>query len=210
MDDGSTDNSEFRIQNSELFKTKKIKILRHKKRIGKGEALNTGIRNTIGDVIVFMDADLQNDPEDLPKFLEKMEKGYDFVNGKRIDRHTDNFLLKTYSYFAEKFLKLFLNSPYTDINCGFKAFKKDVLKDFNFYGNNFRFFPLAVFYNGYRVTEIQVKNNPRKFGKSKFGANKLLVWIFDTLTAFFLYKFAESPLHFFGIIGGERRLDMIN
>jgi len=182
--------------------SKKIKLIKHKKRLGKGEALNTGVKNAVGNVIVFMDADLQNDPEDLPKLLAKIDEGNDFVNGIRKGRHDDNLLLKSYSFLAEKFLKKFIQSPFTDINCGYKAFKKVVLSEFSFYGNNFRFFPLAVFYNGYKVTEIEVKNNPRKFGKSKFGSGKLITGIFDTLTAYFIYKFAAQPLHFFGVIGG--------
>ena len=201
VDDGSNDNSEFRIQNSEFFQAKKIKLLIHKKRLGKGEALNTGIKNAKGEILVFMDADLQNDPEDLPKLLNKIDEGYDFVNGIRKGRHADNTILKSYSFLAEKFLKKFIGSPFTDINCGLQIFKKELLKEFTFYGNNFRFFPLAVFYNGHKVTEIEVNDHKRKFGRSKFGPGKLITGIFDTLTAFFIYKFSESPLHFFGIIG---------
>ena len=206
VDDGSTDNSISNIKDQisklHIKNQKEIKLYLHKKRLGKGQALRTGLEHSKGDIIVFMDADLQDDPEDLPKYLEKIAEGYDFVNGKRTRRHNDNLLLRAYSVFAEKFLKIFINSPYSDINCGFKAFKKSVLDDFAFYGNNFRFFPLAVFYNGYKVTEIEVKNKPRQFGKSKFGSGKLIGGIFDTLSAYFIYKFAERPLHFFGVIGG--------
>ncbi len=195
VDDGSNDNFH------PAFGGTNFKFLKHKKRLGKGQALKTGIENSTGDVIVFMDADLQDDPKDLSGFLEKIDKGYDFVNGIRKKRE-DNALVKFYSRLAKNFLQLFLRSPYTDINCGFKAFRREVLKDFVFYGNNFRFFPLYVSYNGYKVTEIEVKNNPRRFGKSKFGPSKLATGVFDTLTAYFLYKFAEKPLHFFGSIGG--------
>jgi len=197
VDDGSDD----KYQISNIKSQTNLKLIKHKKRLGKGQSLKTGIENSKGDTVVFMDADLQDDPSDLDKFLKKIDEGYDFVNGIRKGRHTDNFILEIYSSLAGSFLKTFLHSPYTDINCGFKAFKRDVLKDFIFYGNNFRFFPLYVFYNGYEVGEITVKNNPRRFGKSKFGPEKLVTGVFDTLTAFFLYKFAEKPLHFFGTIG---------
>jgi len=82
------------------------------------------------------------------------------------------------------------------------VFKKEVLQDFVFYGNNFRFFPLYVYYQGFKVTEVPVVNHPRRFGRSKFGSKKIFTGIFDMLTAYFLYKFSEKPLHFFGILGG--------
>ena len=195
VDDGSEEISNIKDQRSN------IKLFNHRKRLGKGEALKTGIENSVGDVIVFMDGDLQDDPVDLPKLLEKINEGYDFVNGIR-EKRNDNLFVKFYSKIVALFLKSFLNSPYTDINCGYKAFKREVLNGFSFYGNNFRFFPLAVYYNGFKVTEINVKNNQRKFGKSKFGPAKLFTGLFDTLTAYFLFKFSEKPLHFFGMIGG--------
>ncbi len=196
VNDGSTDNPQSVIRN-----LRNIKLLNHKKRLGKGEALKTGIENSSGETIVFMDGDLQDDPQDLPWFLEKIEEGNDFINGIR-EKRNDNLIVKFYSKIVAWFLKTFLNSPYTDINCGYKVFNRKVLKDFIFYGNNFRFFPLAVFYNGYKVTEINVKNNKRMFGRSKFGPGKLFTGLLDTLTAFFLFKFSEKPLHFFGMIGG--------
>lgn len=197
VNDGSSDNYQLSIINYQ----KNIKLISHRKRFGKGQALKTGIENSSGEIIVFMDADLQDDPKDIHKFLKKINEGYDFVNGIRTNRQ-ENFLVKSYSYLATKFLKIFLHSPFTDINCGFKVFKKEVLKDFNFYGNNFRFFPLAVFLSGYKVSEVSVINNQRKFGKTKFGRSKIFVGILDTLTAYFLFRFSEKPLHFFGIIGG--------
>ena len=197
VDDGSTDDwqKNFRHSNSN------IKISEHRKKMGKGQALKTGIDASRGDIVVFMDADLQDDPKDLSKFLKKLDEGYDFVNGIR-EKRRDNLLVKIYSSLAAFFLKTFLHSPFTDINCGFKAFKREVLSEFSFYGNNFRFFPLAVFYQGYKVGEIPVTNNPRRYGVSKFGPGKLIVGVFDTLTAYFLYQFSERPLHFFGTMGG--------
>lgn len=199
IDDGSTDDSILNLKS--LMSNPNLKSVNHKKRLGKGQALKTGIENSLGDIIVFMDADLQDDARDLHKLLKKIEEGYDFVNGIREGRQ-DNFLVKLYSLLAAKFLQTFLHSPYSDINCGFKAFKREVSDGFIFYGNNFRFFPLYVFYNGYKVTEIEVRNNPRRFGKTKFGKGKIFTGILDTLTAYFLYKFSERPLHFFGTVGG--------
>ncbi len=195
VDDGSEEISNIKYQISNII------LVKHRKRLGKGSALKTGIENSSGDKIVFMDADLQDDPKDISKFLKKINEGYDFVNGIRINRQ-ENSLVKIYSKIASWFLKTFLHSPFTDINCGFKAFKKETLSGFSFYGNNFRFFPLAAYLNGYKVAEVPVTNNLRKFGKTKFGKSKIFIGILDTLTAYFLYKFAEKPLHFFGIIGG--------
>jgi glycosyltransferase involved in cell wall biosynthesis len=211
VDDGSTDNSISNLKTqmskpsqtwSKLqLKSKNFKILIHKKRKGKGEALKTGVENSSGEILVFMDADLQDDPKDLLKFLEKIDQGYDLVNGIRTKRQ-DNILVKTYSFFAGIFLKTLLHSPFSDINCGFKVFKREVLRDFVFYGNNFRFFPLFVYYQGFKVDQVPVMNHPRQFGESKFGSKKLIGGILDMLTAYFLYKFSEKPLHFFGILGG--------
>lgn len=199
IDDGSADHSRKEVEHISQ-KDDHVHILFHRKRFGKGEALQTGLKQAKGDLIIFMDADLQDDPHDLPSFIKKIEEGYDFVNGIRVDRK-DNIIVKTYSKIAKIFLNIFLRSPLTDVNCGFKAFKKEVLNEVVLYGNNFRFFPLAAHYKGFRVTEIPVHNRVRRFGKSKFGIGKLLTGIFDTVTAHFLYRFAEKPLHFFGAWG---------
>ncbi len=196
IDDGSNDADASKL----IIKSEELKIIKHKKKLGKGRALKTGLENSKGDIIVFMDADLQDDPKDIRNFLKKIDEGHDFVNGIRANRQ-ESIIVKTYSKIASSFLRTFLHSPFTDINCGFKAFKKEVLNDFSFYGNNFRFFPLAAYLSGNKVSEIAVINNKRKFGKTKFGKSKIFIGILDTLTAYFLFKFSEKPLHFFGIIG---------
>lgn len=197
VDDGSTDESSKVIAK---IRDATVKLLRNRKCSGKGDALAKGIENSEGEILVFMDADLQDNPKDLPKFLNKINKGYDLVNAARKNRK-DNPLIKLYSKFANYLLRL-LGSPYSDINAPFKVFRQSVLKDISFYANNFRFFPLAVYYDGYKVTEVEVENRPRRYGKSKFGPGKIFIGFFDTLTAYFLYKFSERPLHFFGIFGG--------
>ncbi len=196
VNDGSTDLSEHEIR-----KDTRIKLINHRKRYGKGRALASGCQIASGELIVFMDADLQDDPDDIPRFLAKINQGYELVNGVRMGRK-DGFLIKSYSYAARLFLQKFLRSPFTDVNCGFKAFRREVLNGFIFYGNNFRFFPLAAYYQGYRVTEIPVANHERKYGTSKFGVSKIFTGIFDTLTALFIFQFSEKPLQFFGPIGG--------
>jgi len=198
VDDGSYDGYESLLP--QLAEKKTVTLIKLNRQMGKGKALSEGLKQASGDTILFMDADLQDDPEDIPLFIEKLESGYDFVNGHRFTRK-DNGIIKIYSTIARWFLRTFLNSPFTDINCGFKIFRKEILSDVVLYGNNFRFLPLAAFYEGYRVGEVNVHNKPRIFGKSKYGISKLFVGLIDMLSAYFLYKFAEKPLHFFGGIG---------
>ena len=139
------------------------------RQMGKGRALAEGVKQAKGELIAFMDADLQDDPDDLSKFLTKLNEGYDLVNGYR-EKRQDNQVVKIYSKLAKYFLQRFLSSPFTDINCGFKVLKRGILENIPLYGNNFRFMPLAAFYEGYKVAEVLVKNNPRRFGVSKFGS----------------------------------------
>lgn len=199
VDDGSDDQVKLNIVPSPL--TGKTKLIRQRRRFGKGQALQTGINHSRGDTIVFMDADLQDDPHDLPRFLKQLDQGDDFVNGSRKIRQ-DNAVIKLYSRVANWLLQRILHSPFSDINCGYKAFRRVVFEETVFYANNFRFFPLVVSNRGFRVGEISVNNRVRQFGRSKFGQGKVLIGVFDTLTAYFIFRFSEAPLHFFGPIGG--------
>lgn len=199
VDDGSTDQSQNEAKTL-AQKYQEVKLVVVWKQSGKGRALDEGIKASNGDIIVFMDADLQDDPKDLPAMLKKLVSGYDFINGVR-NKRKDNGLVVLYSGLANKLIRRLLKSPFTDVNAPFKMMRRDVLDDITLYGNNFRFLPLAVYYQGSRVTEVSVKNRARKHGKSKFGPGKLFTGLLDTLTAYFLYRFAERPLHFFAKTG---------
>lgn len=198
VDDGSTDNYLENIQSH--IDEKKIILVKMRRQMGKGKALKTGIEKSKGEFLAFMDADLQDDPADILPLMAKLEEGYDLVNGFRHNRK-DNLVIRIYSKGAQWFLNRFLRSPFSDINCGFKIFRRKILNEISLYGNNFRFFPLAAFYEGFAVTELPVNNRPRIHGSSKYGISKLLIGVIDTVSAYFLYKFAERPMHFFGIIG---------
>jgi len=201
VDDGSTDGYRLSVVGYQERNRFDIRLIKHRKRFGKGRALQTGLEHAGGEIIVFMDADLQDDPRDLKYFLAKIDQGYDFINGARKNRQ-DNSQIKLYSKIANWFLRTVMHSPYTDINCGYKVFRKEVLGESVLYANNFRFFPLAASYRGFRVGEVAVNNRERRSGRSKFGRSKLMIGIFDTLTAYFIFRFSEAPLHFFGPIGG--------
>lgn len=198
IDNGSTDKS--REEAATLSKKySPIQPLRIRTK-GKGKALAYGVTKATGDTIVFMDGDLQDNPADLPHFIEKLKNGFALVNGVRSVRQ-DTLVIKIYSRAANLFLKTLLHSPFTDINCGFKAMKREVLDEIPLYANNFRFLPIAAYYKGFKVTEIAVENRARKYGTTKYGMQKLYIGVIDTLNAYFLYQFSERPLLFFGSIG---------
>ena len=149
-----------------------------------------------------MDADLQDDPVDLPLFINKIKQGYQAVNGYRKERK-DSSGIKLISKIGNGVIwRFFLKSPFNDINCGFKAFSRKVIDDIPLYGDNYRFLPLAAFYMGYKTAEVIVNNRSRKYGVSKFNFLKAFFGMIDTLTAYFIFRFSEKPLHFFGSIGG--------
>lgn len=200
VNDGSTDQSGNVV---ELLKGKdnKVVLINHPRRLGKGRALATGVAASHGDDLVFMDSDLQDDPAELPKLLKKLSSGYDLVNGVRLNRKHNAFL-RLNSYLGNLLVKWISNSPFSDINCSFKALKRKVVENVAIYGNNFRFLPLAAYFKGYRVAEIGINHRARIHGIAKFGAGKGFIGLLDTITAAFLYKFSERPLHFFGSIGG--------
>ncbi|OGK17862.1 hypothetical protein A3G67_02970 [Candidatus Roizmanbacteria bacterium RIFCSPLOWO2_12_FULL_40_12] len=197
VDDGSTDDSQKAIKGQPH-----TKLVFHKKRMGKGKALMSGFAESTGEVILFMDADLQDDPEDIELFLNELESGYDFVNGWRKFRK-DPFFKKFYSSIFNGFLlNSLLRSKFHDINCGFKAMKREVLEHIPLYGDNYRFTPILADKEGFRTTEVVVHHHPRLHGSSKYGLFRVVSGFFDTLTTYFIYTYSEKPLHFFGPVGG--------
>ncbi len=204
VNDGSTDNSVGVIKKLQHdWPSLHIHLLQHRKKFGKGAALKTGIKEAKGDIIFFLDADLQDDPNDLPKFLDKLEEGYDLVNGWRKKRR-DGLIKTLPSKIGNAIiLKHVLGSKFHDMNCGYKAMRVEVLDDVSLYGDNFRFLPIVAERNGFKTTEVVVEHNPRMHGSSKFGFFRRFTVFADILTAYFIYRFSEKPLHFFGFVGGS-------
>jgi len=195
VDDGSS--QKYQLEKLSL----PYQLVRHRKRLGKGRALANGFLQAKGEIIVFMDADLQDDPEELPKFIEKINQGYDLVNGWRKKREDNITKIWPSFIFNQLLLKMFFKSNLNDINCGYKAMRRAVLEQIPLYGDNYRFLPIIAQQEGFRTTQVEVKHHKRLYGRSKYGFWRLFFGLIDTLTTYFIYRFSEKPLHFFGPIG---------
>jgi glycosyltransferase involved in cell wall biosynthesis len=147
-----------------------------------------------------MDGDLQDDPAEIPKFLKKLEAGYDYVSGWKY-RGKGNPYRAWPSKFFNLVVRVLMGVRLHDFNCPFKAFRADVIRTIDIYGEQYRFIPVKLHGRGFRITEVKVKNLPRLHGKSKYGLERFLRGFFDMITIFFLEKYLKRPLHFFGTIG---------
>lgn len=199
VDDGSTDGSAFLVK--ELNATdSRAKLIEFRKNYGKAAALAAGFKMAEGDVVITMDADLQDDPKEIPNLLTKLNEGYDLVSGWKKIRH-DPLLKRASSKVYNRFTSLFSGIRLHDFNCGLKAYRSEVVKTMNVYGELHRYLPVIAHRNGYRVTEIQVRHFPRKYGRSKYGAARFTRGAFDLLTITFLTRYKKRPLHLFGSLG---------
>ena len=199
IDDGSSDNS-FNIMERLAKRDKRVKIIKFRKNFGKSASLQTGFENAKGDIIFTMDADLQDNPTEIPEFIEKIEEGYDLVTGwkkNRKDPISKTIPSKFFNFITSRSFKLKLH----DYNCGFKAYKKEVINEIDIYGEMHRYIPAIVHTKGFKVTEIPVEHRPREFGKSKYGVERYLRGFLDLLTVKLLTSFTHSPLYLFGRIG---------
>ncbi len=190
VDDGSEDNT-FSILCEIAEKDKRVKIIRFKKNFGKGAAYSVGIKNANFPIIITMDADLQDDPFEIKKFIKKLSEGYEYVSGWK----SKNLISRIFNFILRKLTGM----PLHDFNCSFKAFYQSVIEPDEIHGELFRFMPVVANSKGFRVTEIKVKNYPRLKGKSKYGPNKIFHGFFDILTISFLSFYLKRPLHLFGI-----------
>jgi len=200
VDDGSTDGSYDVIRNLAQQYPGKVRAIRFSRNYGKAAALSVGIEQAKGDIIVTMDADLQDDPAAIPDMVKLIDEGYDVVSGwkkKRYDPITKTAPSKIWNIATSMVAGIRLH----DFNCGFKAYRAEVAKSLEIYGERHRYLPVLAHWNGSRVTEMVVPHHARKFGKSKYGFGRGLKGIFDLLTLVFLRKYMKNPLHFFGLIG---------
>ena len=199
VDDGSRDNS-WQVLEKVHAQDKDIRGIQFRKNCGKAAALSAGFKYAAGKVIVTMDADLQDDPGEIPRFIKKLEEGYDLVSGwrfKRQDPLSKTLPSKVFNYLTSKLTGVRIH----DFNCGFKAYREKVIKDIELYGELHRYIPVLAHWRGYEVGEITVRHHPRAHGKSKYGAVRLFRGLTDLLTVMFLTRYMKRPLHLFGTIG---------
>ena len=202
IDDGSTDNS-WKIISKICTNNQHIKGIRFLKNFGKSQALSAGFKACNGDVVITMDADLQDDPNEIPELYKKIsEENFDLVSGWKKVRYDSiifkNFPSKIFNWAARITSGVKLN----DFNCGIKAYKKEVIQQVKLTGGMHRYIPVLAKNAGYnRITEKIVIHHPRKHGKTKYGIDRFIKGFLDLITLWFIHKFGKRPMHFFGLIG---------
>jgi glycosyltransferase involved in cell wall biosynthesis len=200
VDDASTDRSIELLAN--LVETDaRLKVIRLRRNFGQTAALSAGFHEAKGAVIIAMDGDLQHAPEDIPALLAKIEEGYDIASGWRKDRVDNAITRKIPSRIANWLMARASGLDLRDFGTTFKAYRAEVLKDINLYGELHRFIPALASFYGARVAEVPIRNTPRAAGESHYGLGRTFRVLFDILTIRFLLKYFTRPMHFFGTLG---------
>lgn len=197
VDDASTDRS-FDLLANLVETDHRLKVLRLRRNFGQTAALAAGFDEASGDVIVSLDGDLQHDPDDIPLLLEKIEEGYDIASGWRKQRVDNAVTRKIPSRIANWMMKKASGVDLHDFGTTFKAYRSEVLKDINLYGDLHRFIPALASQYGARIAEVPIKNIPRPSGESHYGLSRTFRVFFDILTIKFLLRYLTRPMHFFG------------
>ena len=199
INDGSIDDSKEKIIQL-INSNPKVRLIDFYKNRGKSIALNEGFKMSSGDIIITLDADLQDDPKEIDNFINKLNQGYGLVSGwkkNRLDPISKRLPSKIFNFI----LSFISGIKIHDFNCGFKAYTRDAIKTMKIYGGLHRFIPIVVKNNGFDVSEIIVNHRKREFGKSKYSSSRIFHGFFDFITLLFFNKYLTRPLHFFGIIG---------
>lgn len=199
IDDGSRDGS-YEVMKELSTQDANVKAVKFRRNFGKAAALQVGFGLSRGDYIFTMDADLQDDPAEIPRFISKIEEGYDLVSGwkkKRRDPLYKKLPSKCFNAVTAKVFRLKLR----DYNCGYKLYRQQLVKELNLYGEMHRYIPALAHNLGYRIAEIPVNHRARQFGRSKYGIERYLRGFFDLLTVRMVTHYAKSPLYLFGRLG---------
>ena len=201
IDDGSKDKSWSVIENISS-KNSNIKGIKFRRNYGKSAALNIGFQKAIGNVVITMDADLQDSPDEIPALYDKiMKEGYDLVSGwkqKRYDPLSKTIPTKLFNWAARKASGIYLH----DFNCGLKSYKNNVVKSVEVHGEMHRYIPVLAKWAGFeKITEQVVEHQSRKYGETKFGLERFVNGFLDLLTITFVTRFGKKPMHFFGVVG---------
>jgi glycosyltransferase involved in cell wall biosynthesis len=199
VDDGSTDGT-FQALVALHARDPQVRVIQFRRNFGKTAALVAGFDHCRGEVIITMDADLQDDPQEIPHFLEKLAEGYDLVSGWKKDRQ-DPWSKTLPSKVFNSVVSTSTGIHIHDFNNGFKAYRREVTEELKLYADLHRFIPVMATWRGFRVTEIAVQHHPRIYGKSKFGAGRFARGMLDFFKVLFLTRYMQKPLHLFGSIG---------
>ena len=199
VDDGSTDGS-FAALTRLHSAHENVRVVRLRRNFGKAAALAAGFANAHGDVVVTIDADLQDDPAEIPRLLAKLDEGFDLVSGwkaHRRDPFTRRALSRIFNWVTGRVSGLRLH----DLNCGLKAYRAEVIQGLRLYGELHRFIPVLAHYRGHRIAELAVNHRPREHGRSRYGVERYLRGFLDLLTVSFIGRYRYRPLHLFGGLG---------
>jgi glycosyltransferase involved in cell wall biosynthesis len=200
VDDGSTDGTYQRLKQL-AEKDSRLKVIRFKRNYGQTAAMSAGFEHAKGDVIITLDADLQNDPEDIPLLLEKLKEGYHVVSGWRKDRKDPFLSKKLPSMIANWLISKITGVHLHDYGCTLKAYRAEVVKDLELFGDMHRFLPALTKRGGARITEVVVRHHPRMFGMSKYGIGRTVRVLLDIMLVKFLNEYINKPLYMFGSVG---------
>lgn len=200
VDDGSTDNS-FGVLKEINRDNKKVKVIKLRRNFGQSAATAAGLDYAKGELIITMDGDMQNDPQDIPTLLEELGKeNCDVVCGWRFDR-TDPLLKRLFSTFANWLRRKFVAGNIHDSGCTLRVYKKECLNDLELYGEMHRYIPVLMLRKGYKVCEVKVRHHKRKFGKTKYNWKRIIKGFLDLIVVIFWQKFAVRPMHILGGLG---------
>lgn len=200
VDDGSTDGS-WNLMREQAAKYPNMRLIRFRRNFGQTAAMSAGFRESRGETIVTMDADLQNSPVDIPKLLAKIDEGFDVASGWRKDRK-DAFLNRRLpSMFANGLISRITGVRLHDYGCTLKAYRREVVKNVHLYGEMHRFIPALAYWVGGSISEVPVDHRPRRFGTSKYGISRTIRVILDLITVKFLMQYSKGPIQMFGRLG---------
>jgi glycosyltransferase involved in cell wall biosynthesis len=199
VDDGSTDGSADVLRS--LAATTCTRVIRFRRNFGQTAAIQAGIEHSAGDVLVFLDGDLQNDPADIPRLLDELDQGNDVVSGWRQDRKDEWFSRRLPSQLANWLISRVTGVALKDYGCTLKAYRREVLENVHLYGEMHRFMPAIASWSGATVAEIPVTHHPREFGSSKYGISRTFRVLLDLLTVKFLGSYSTKPIYAFGFPG---------
>ncbi|MGB8839452.1 MAG: glycosyltransferase family 2 protein [Aliidongia sp.] len=200
VNDGSRDRSLALLRAAAAQRTE-VKIVDFRRNYGQTAAMMAGIDHASGDIIVAIDADLQNDPDDIPALLAKLDEGYDVVSGWRRDRKDAAVRRNLVSRIANRVISRISGVRLNDYGCTLKAYRKDVIKGVRLYGEMHRFIPIYAAWQGARVTELPVRHHPRQFGRSKYGLERIVKVVLDLMVVKFLDRHFVKPIYVFGGFG---------